>query len=944
MANTKDVVDQLVILNNKIDDLENAVKNSGTGGGNSSGGTGNKGNTSSGPATSVFNAAADASKNFANHTAYAFEQWTGINERASTFAGQMAQIAGTQGIGALLSGLDQAAQKLDQITHPANIFANLLDKVVEKTIEYARMQDKAFSQFEKQVGNVQLYADQITNITTATAAFGTTIEDTAGVFMEFKKSFAGFESLSKDQQTTIATTSTQLSKLGIATTDLAYNMEFLVKAQGQTVEEADNLQKSLYATANAMGIPPARMISEFGKAAPALAGHGRMMTKVFLDLQNGAKNTGIAFDNLLQVTSKFNTFEAAAQSAGELNAILGGDYLNSIELLNANEGERVRILQESLKMSGKNIKDMSIQEQMAAAQAIGLKDVTELEKLMSNETSKRTVETIKAQKAQEEMNKATKSATELGDKINSLFMKLAINMRPVIETLKDIVDYYINWSEALGRVWDEFTKWLGGFPEVQKALTWLSDAFKTIQSLFTAKGLFPNVSDDMDVVLRGALSLASAWVAFKLALLTVRGLTGGLGSIFGKVGSAISSVLNPIANGINKIGKAASNNAKGILALGAAFLMFGAGIALAAGGIGYMAASISLLKPDQLNALSEIVKGLFAAFALFGIGLVIVAFAGSAAAGPMLALGAAFLMLGASVALAGYGIAMVIDSIGKSADVIGDMIVKIIEAAANSIYNVGQILVDLFKELNGLSAISIYNASFAIGALAGALTTLFAVGAGGALLGASQVIGFLNDLNKTVTSFDTKQVDLIAASLNKIKDAMCNKICTDLINTLNKLVSSDLITGIDNLEKRMIEFSLTLEQTFLGGLITDMGILLDSINEMVKLLEKAQQIMSFIAPETNKSVKAASKPVTSTPQQTTSATVTATKLAFDMNNDYKTDIAQLLKDNKKMSPERSAGGDVYLDGKKVGRVLGLNDLISDGMRQAGSGQIRTVAP
>lgn len=935
MANTKDVVDQLVILNNKIDDLENAVKNSGTGGGNSGGGTGNKGNTSGGPATNVFNTAADASKNFANHTAYAFEQWTGINERASTFAGQMAQIAGTQGIGALRDGLNQAADKLNEIVRPTNIFANLLDKVVEKTIEYARIQDKAFSQFEKQVGNVKLYADQITNITTATAAFGTTIEDTTGVLIEFKKSFAGFESLSKDQQTTIATTSTQLSKLGIATTDLAYNMEFLVKAQGQTVEEADNLQKSLYATANAMGIPPARMVSEFGKAAPALAGHGRMMTKVFLDLQNGAKNTGIAFDNLLQVTSKFNTFEAAAQSAGELNAILGGDYLNSIELLNANEGERVRILQESLKMSGKNIKDMGIQEQQAAANAIGLKDVTELQKLMSNETSKRTVETIKAQKAQEEMNKATKSATELGDKINSLFTKLAINMRPVIETLKDIVDYYISWSEALGRVWDEFTKELAGFPKLQSALTSVSTLLGGISKWMSTPS-DKTLSGDLIFVAKGFLGLVAAWVALKAGIWVMK-LFGSAASSLGKVGSGIKNVGAGIASAVSNIGKAASKNITGILALGAAFLMFGAGIALAAGGIAYLATSISSLNPAQLQVLGKIMLGLFVVLGLFAVALVAVAFAGSAAAVPMLALGAAFLMLGASVALAGYGISLVIDSIGKSATAIGDMIVKIIEASANALYNVGQILIDLFKELSGLNSISIYAASFAITALAGSLTALFTVGAGGALLGASQVIDFLNDLNKTVTSFDTKQVDLIAASLNKIKDAMCNKICTDLINTLKKLVSSDLITGIDNLEKRMIEFSLTLEQTFLGGLITDMGILLDSINEMVKLLEKAQQIMSFIAPETNKSVKAASKPVTPTPQQATSAAVTAVRASYDMNNDSITEFRQLLNNNKNMSSQRNFG-DVYIDGTIAGKVLGIDEAVKAGIRRIGSAQ------
>lgn len=920
MADINDAADKLLEAANRLAEVSKRLDELADNDSGKGATAGAKSGAKTGPTTSVLDDANIASEKLSRSTAQSFENWTGINDQARTFAGQIFQIAGTQGIGALVNGLGKAADTIDKMTTPTNLFANLLDQIIERTIEYAKIQDKAFSNFEKQVGNVKLYQDQITNITTATATFGTSLEDTAASIIELKNSFAGFESVAKSEQSTMATTITQLSKLGIATTDLVKNMEFLVKAQGMSINAANDLQKSLYATANAMGVPPARLVSEFGKAAPALAGHGKMMTKVFLDLQNGAKNTGIAFNELLSITSKFNTFEAAADAAGQLNAVLGGDYLNSIDLLNANEGERVRILQESLKMSGKTINDMSLQQQMAAAQALGISDVTQLQKLMNNETSRRSVETIKAEKAQQQMNEVTKQAVELGDKLNSLFMKLAINMRPIIETLKDIVDYYIKWSEALGRVWDEITKWLNAQPAVQKTLSWLSNALQTIKGWMAAPA-GTGLANDITFVAKGIAGLVVAWLALKAALFVVSGFASLFSTIFGGLGGVVTSAGGALTGVITSVGQAASASAKGILALGAALLMVGVGIGAAALGMASLVGAFAGLNKEQIQGALWAIGMLIVGFTTITIALILGAKAAMAGALGIGILIVAFLALGYSIQMAADGMVKIIDALSNG-------VVKVIEAIANSVSNVGQLLINFFNTLSNLSATHIIAISGSFVTLAGSITTLAASGL--TLLG-SDVPEFIIDIKNAVTGFDIDKLNKISDSIVNISVAMSKDLSSvGLIKALDKLTSSTMMSGIrsliniisidltksiKDLEQTMLDFSTTLEASFFGQFIINMNMFLSGIREMVDLLKSAEEWLKITKPvekvETKRKTETFIPAATiSTPVQ---AAVQITKQASDMR-DY-------MEGGKTPTfPEIN----VYLDKIKVGQILDID--------------------
>ena len=120
---------------------------------------------------------------------------------------------------------------------------------------------------------------------------------------------------------------------------------------------------------------------------------------VFKKLSMQSKSTGLSVDQLLGVVEQFDTFEGAGKAVGKLNSIMGGPYLNSIDMLNASEEKRVEILKQSMKQSGMNFKQMGKYEQKMIASALGV-DVAEARKLFGAETEEEKLEALtKAQGA-----------------------------------------------------------------------------------------------------------------------------------------------------------------------------------------------------------------------------------------------------------------------------------------------------------------------------------------------------------------------------------------------------------------------------------------------------------------------------------------------------------------------------------------------------------------
>jgi hypothetical protein len=582
-----------------------------------------------------------------------------------------------------------------------------------------------------------------------TVEYGVSLTDAANAFANLKKDFAGFAGVATVTQDQLAKTTAQMDKLGVSTSDTIQIQSMLVKGFQMTGQQAGDFQKQLMATAKSIGLPMQKVVSEFANASNNLKAQGANMQKVFLDLQNQAKNTGIEFKRLQDITQKFDTFEGAADAAGQLNAILGGDYLNSIELLNADEGERVKIMQESLKASGKSFEAMSKQERMAAAQALGLENVTELQKLLNNETELGTVEALKKERVEKELAESTKNLGTLNEKLTAILGQLAIALTPVLDGLKGI---------------------LTNIAELMSKYPGLATGLKIIIALVTLLYL--------------AFSAFKAASTFAVGINAINTAFNGTAAATQAAGTATTTAGNSMSAAITQVGTAAQKSSSGLLALGATMLMIGGGILLATIGLAQLVLAFKELTGEKilgaLGALIIVMGG-------FAIMINVLAGASLTAIGPMLALGAAMLLIGGGIFLAAAGLAMLVQSFSGLTDMTAPL------KAVNAVMVGFSVMLITLSIAAGIAAPS-------IPVLQALAVAMLAIGAAVAI--ASAGIGYMaKSIGDMFTSISKVKSADITASFKAIFDSITDINIVKL--SLFALAADDLSDSMSGLAKSL---------------------------------------------------------------------------------------------------------------------------------------------
>jgi hypothetical protein len=300
--------------------------------------------------------------------------------------------------------------------------------VVMATINLALAQDEVIGKFKATTGAGNQYNVMMTQMQRDVAFSGVTMEETGEALTGLYSKMSAFTHLSTSEQRNLLKTTSLLGEFGISAELTAQNLDFATRSMGMTGTEAEFLLRDLKSTADALQMPPAEIAQAFAAASPILARHGKDMMKVFDGMAKHAKETGIGVEQLLGLMAKFDQFDSAGQAVGRLNAILGGPYLNSIDMLNATEEERIDILKRSIDMAGVQFDQLGRFEKMAIADALGM-SVDEAGRIFGAAT----VEMEKQALAQEKLELQASKVQSIMQQLKSAFAALIIDMRPLIE-------------------------------------------------------------------------------------------------------------------------------------------------------------------------------------------------------------------------------------------------------------------------------------------------------------------------------------------------------------------------------------------------------------------------------------------------------------------------------------------------------------------------------
>ena len=263
---------------------------------------------------------------------------------------------------------------------------------------------------------------------------GVSMREYAGAVKSLANNFSGFNPTAEKTNIYLANTTSRLEKLGVSADSSSKLMDHFHRAMGLSQKAAADMTAQLVMLGRQVGITASKMAADFAASAGVLARYGKDQIKVFKQLAAQVKGTGLEMGTLLNMAEKFDNFDTAADSAANLNAVLG-TQLSTLELMNANEADRIKMIKEQVQASVGNFDSLDKFTKMHIAQAMGLKDVDEAQRLLNMSQAETSANAAKMQEQadiQESLAAATAELVPMMQKLKLIGMKIFMVFSPLI--------------------------------------------------------------------------------------------------------------------------------------------------------------------------------------------------------------------------------------------------------------------------------------------------------------------------------------------------------------------------------------------------------------------------------------------------------------------------------------------------------------------------------
>jgi len=455
-------------------------------------------------------------------------------------------------------------ESIDKTFTSTNILYSLTQKVTQSTWQLAVATDASLVAFNKQTGATRLYGAQIKNLEKDMYHHGIGIGEATEAFGAMTNNVTDLRNMSKGTQKDLSTTTALLAHMGVSADTTGANVQFMTRSLGVGVNEATQYQRELFTLAQEIGMPPDQMAAGFKAAQPKLAAFGKQAGKVFKKLAVSAREAGMEVEQMLSIVEQFDTFEGAAESVGKLNALLGGPFLNSMEMVTTTDPtERMKLLSNALNDAGKSFDQMTYYEKKSIAAAAGLSDVNELALVMAGSFDGAAGGAHKSQAEIEALAEQSREFNDLAAEMNQLMRMFAMQLEPVVMWLKGVAQWIQNANQALGG----------------SLVPTIVGAFAVLKVLIGGLKLwnfFTGIAATRQAALATATGISTGAQATSIPVMAATGTTAG---------AAATPMLYFAA---------------AALAVGAAFFLVGAGIGLAAAGMSLFMTALALIPPATL--------------------------------------------------------------------------------------------------------------------------------------------------------------------------------------------------------------------------------------------------------------------------------------------------------------------------------------------------------
>jgi hypothetical protein len=303
---------------------------------------------------------------------------------------------------------------------------------------------KAFKEF----GNLDQFMPTIGKMREGLRELGVSEDEAFKAFGDLTQQVAEFSSYSESTQRSLITTASVLDKAGISTKTFGKQINDLTKVFGMLPQQAEKTALKLAALSKTLQ-DGNKSTEDFTALTPKLVGFGTRAVDVFEKTAIAAKKLGMETKELFGIMDQYDSFEKAADAAGELNIALGGQFVDTLELMNLSleKGpvETLKYLQNAFDQSGVSLENLNRAQIKYFASAAKM-DEKQFMQVFQN--GARGVEDYIrqqeiAEKKQNDLNKVSEKTqtilTQLQNAFNAAFASEE-NVNALVNLIKSIVE------------------------------------------------------------------------------------------------------------------------------------------------------------------------------------------------------------------------------------------------------------------------------------------------------------------------------------------------------------------------------------------------------------------------------------------------------------------------------------------------------------------------
>jgi ABC-type transporter Mla subunit MlaD len=403
-----------------------------------------------GEATERLREMSDASRTLERGTERLIRTLTGVTDTADGVVGglgrMMAEADSFRGaLGKLTEGLGVIAKTVSKTLTPMNVGVATFQKFAESSLLLSTSLDSATSAFSRTTGTGDKYSQTIVEVERRNRSLGVSATEASAAVGALHTGFTEFLMMGPEHQANLADTVSEFEKMGIEAGTTTKFLQGATRNTGMMTREAQRLQKSLMGTAKAFGDDLNQVMSDAADIMPQLAMHGDKLEAVLDDLYVASKRTGMGMSEIISISEKFDTFESAADAAGNLNSVLasmgGTTLIDTMEILETtNPAERMQLFADAIQQSVGNYDDLDYYQKKAIASATGLTDEQVL--LMMNQeqqTNALDAAMTRAGLSQEEIVELQTQGRDLMTEMKVLAMSFGVALLPAVEYVKGMI-------------------------------------------------------------------------------------------------------------------------------------------------------------------------------------------------------------------------------------------------------------------------------------------------------------------------------------------------------------------------------------------------------------------------------------------------------------------------------------------------------------------------